>query len=87
MIYEGDIARIRMRVGARIRELRIAQGLSQYKFSEMINMDRTYLIGVEKGRRNVSIDNLSKIARGLDVRLSVLFEGVDGNVDVEMQDS
>lgn len=82
MITEGNIAEIRARVGARIRELRMGQGLSQYKFSQMIGMDRTYLIGVEKGRRNVSLDNLSKIAQGLDVRLAVLFE----NVDIEYQD-
>ena len=71
-----------MRLGTRIHELRVAKGLSQYQFSKKIGMDRTYLISVEKGRRNVSIDNLSKICQGLDVRLSVLFE----NVDVEMQD-
>lgn len=82
MITEGNIAEIRAQVGARIRTLRMEQGLSQYKFSQMIGMDRTYLIGVEKGRRNISLDNLSKIAQGLDVRLSVLFE----NVDVEYQD-
>lgn len=82
MITEGHIAETRARTGARIRALREGCGLSQYQFSSMIGMDRTYLIGVEKGRRNVSIDNLIKIAEGLDVRLSTLFE----TVDVEMQD-
>ena len=82
MITEGHIADTRARAGARIRALRKDRGYSQYKFSDMIGMDRTYLIGVEKGRRNVSIDNLIKIAEGLDVRLSTLFE----SVDVEMQD-
>ncbi|MBR3223983.1 MAG: helix-turn-helix transcriptional regulator [Atopobiaceae bacterium] len=82
MATEENIQRIRMRLGARIHELRVAKGLSQYRFSKMIGMDRTYLISVEKGRRNVSIDNLSKISQGLGVRLSALFE----NVDVEMQD-
>lgn len=71
---------MRLRVGTRIRNLRQGQHLSQYKFSKMIGMDRTYLIGVEKGRRNISLDNLSKIAQGLDVPLSSLF------IDVEMQD-
>lgn len=82
MATEENIQRIRTRLGARIYELRVAKGLSQYQFSKKIGMDRTYLISVEKGRRNVSIDNLSKISQGLDVRLSALFE----NVDVEMQD-
>lgn len=75
-----NILNMRMRVGTRIRNLRKNQHLSQYQFSRMIGMDRTYLIGVEKGRRNISLDNLSKIAQGLDVPLSSLF------IDVEMQD-
>ncbi len=82
MITKKNVEQIRLRLGARISELRVSKGLSQYQFSKMIGMDRTYLISVEKGRRNVSIDNLSKIACGLGVRLSTLLE----NVDVEMQD-
>ena len=68
---------VRKHLGERVRDLREAQDLSQYTFCRMIAMDRSYLIGVEKGRRNISIDNLYKIARGLGVPLSTLFEGVD----------
>lgn len=82
MITEGKIAGVRSQVGSRIRALRIEQGLSQYAFAAMIGMDRTYLIGVEKGRRNISIDNLSKIAFGLGVRIEELFS----TVDIEFQD-
>lgn len=77
MHVEGDIAVIRHHVGGRIRRLRIERGLSQYRFADMISMDRTYLLNVEKGRRNVSIDNLIKISLGLGVPLSYMFEGVD----------
>lgn len=77
MKTEGDIAAIRCNLGDRIRVLRTEQDLSQYRFSDMIALDRTYLIGIEKGRRNVSFDNLCKIARGLGVSLSDLFQDVD----------
>lgn len=77
MQNEGDIAAIRYNLGNRIRVLRKGQGLSQYVFSRMIELDRTYLIGVEKGRRNISVDNLCKIAAGLGMSLADLFEGVD----------
>lgn len=77
MKTEGEIAAIRYNVGNRIKVLREGQDLSQYTFSRMISLDRTYLIGVEKGRRNVSIDNLCKIARGLGISLSELCEGTD----------
>lgn len=77
MKTEGDIAAIRLNLGDHIRTLRQEQNLSQYDFSSMINLDRTYLIGIEKGRRNVSVDNLCKIAQGLGITLSELCEGVD----------
>lgn len=77
MKVEGDIAAIRYNLGNRIKVLREDQELSQYTFSRMVDIDRTYLIGVEKGRRNISVDNLCKIARGLGVTLSELCAGVD----------
>lgn len=83
MKTEGDIAAIRYNLGLRIKLLRESQELSQYTFSRMIDLDRTYIIGVEKGRRNVSIDNLCKIARGLGVSLSELCEGVDERASIE----
>lgn len=64
------------KIGDRIRELRVKTGLSQEKFAQKIGMDRTYFASVELGKRNVSIINLEKIANGLDVSLSELFESI-----------
>lgn len=64
-------------LGNRIRRLRIERGLSQYQFAKMIGMDRSFLISVEKGRRNVTLETITKIAAGLDVTLAYLFDGVD----------
>lgn len=61
-------------LGKRIKELRNKTGLSQEKFALSIGMDRTYLASVEAGRRNISIRNIKKIADGLGVSLSELFE-------------
>lgn len=72
MVTEGDIAKTRANLGLRIRDLRMTRGWSQYAFADMVPMDRTYLIGVEKGRRNIAIDNLIKIARALDVTVAEL---------------
>ncbi|OQB14962.1 MAG: anaerobic benzoate catabolism transcriptional regulator [Firmicutes bacterium ADurb.Bin193] len=68
---------ITVKIGERIRELRKITGLSQEKFALKIGMDRTYFASVELGKRNVSIINLEKIAKGLEVSLSQLFEGVE----------
>ncbi|MCI8920431.1 MAG: helix-turn-helix transcriptional regulator [Acutalibacter sp.] len=64
-------------LGARIKELRNQKGLSQEKFALDIGMDRTYFASVEAGRRNIAIINIKKIADGLGVTLSELFEGIN----------
>ena len=62
--------------GKRVRELRQRAGLSQEKLALEIDMDRTYLASVEAGRRNISLRNIEKIARGLHVSLNELFSGL-----------
>ncbi len=64
-------------LGKRIRELRKKTGLSQEKFAIQIGMDRTYYASVEAGKRNIAIRNIKKIADGLGVSLSELFEGIE----------
>ncbi len=72
----GDVNMITKKLGERIRELRAKTGLSQEKFALKIDMDRTYFSSVEAGKRNVSLINIKKIADGLGVSLSELFEGL-----------
>ena len=67
---------IKERIGVQIKELRKKNGLSQEKFALKIGMDRTYFASVENGKRNISIINLEKIAKGLDLSLSELFENI-----------
>ena len=63
-------------LGKRIRDLRRKTGQSQEKFALKIGMDRTYFASVEAGKRNIAICNIKKIADGLNVTLSELFEGL-----------
>lgn len=66
------------KLGKKIQELRINNThLSQEKFALSIGLDRTYISSIERGKRNVSILNLEKIAKGLNVSLSELLKGVD----------
>lgn len=64
-------------LGSRIQELRKKTGLSQEKFALQIGMDRTYFASVEAGKRNIAVKNIKKIADGLGVSISELFEGID----------
>ena len=60
---------IKEKLGSRIRELRIRENLSQEKFALMIDMDRTYLASVENGKRNISLENIYKIANGFHITM------------------
>lgn len=62
--------------GQKVQQLRKENGLSQEKFALSIDMDRTYFASVEAGKRNIAIKNIQKIADGLGVSLSELFENL-----------
>jgi transcriptional regulator with XRE-family HTH domain len=64
------------RFGNRVRELRKAQGLSQNAFADKCGLDRTYISGIEQGKRNVALCNIEVIARSLAVSISELTEGL-----------
>jgi transcriptional regulator with XRE-family HTH domain len=54
-------------LGSNIRQKRIAVGLSQEELAKRAGLHRTYLGGVERGERNVSVQNLARIASALGV--------------------
>ena len=68
---------IQQSFGLRVQQLRKATGISQEKFALSIDMDRTYLASVEAGKRNISINNIKKIADRLSITISELFVGVE----------
>jgi len=63
-------------VGSRIRYLRQARNLSQEEFAFSCDLDRSYISDIERGKRNVSLLNLSVIANVLQIPLSKLFQGL-----------
>ena len=67
---------ITQKFGERVRNLRTQNNMSQEKFALHIGMDRTYLASVENGKRNISIENINKIANGLQITLEELFRGM-----------
>ncbi len=60
--------------GNKIRELRLARGLSQEELAFRAGVHRTYLGGIERGERNVALQNIAAIAKALDVELPELFK-------------
>jgi transcriptional regulator with XRE-family HTH domain len=64
---------IQKHFGERVRELRKQKGLSQESLAFACELDRTYIGGVERGERNISLINIYKIAEALGVSARELF--------------
>lgn len=73
MVDQQDIL---VRLGTRIRQLRVSRGYSQESFAAKCGLDRTYVGGIERGERNVALRNLESIAEALDLSLSELMSGL-----------
>lgn len=64
---------IKIEFGRQVRKLREERGLSQEQLADLCELDRTYVGGVERGERNVSLINIIRISRGLEVEAKELF--------------
>lgn len=62
--------------GETVRALRQIRSLSQEELAAMADLDRTYLGGVERGERNVSLRNIVRIASALGVQPAALLKDV-----------
>lgn len=65
---------IRIDFGERVRKLRKVRNISQEELALYSNLHRTYISDVERGARNISLDNINKIALALDISLKDLFD-------------
>jgi transcriptional regulator with XRE-family HTH domain len=66
-------AHLQKHFGQRVRDLRKQKGLSQEALALACDLDRTYIGGVERGERNISLVNIYKIAAALGVPAKELF--------------
>lgn len=60
-------------VGPAVRALRDQAGFSQEELADRAELDRTYVSGIERGRRNPSVKSLQRVVSALDTSLDVLF--------------
>ncbi|HEC2559929.1 helix-turn-helix domain-containing protein [Klebsiella michiganensis] len=59
--------------GENLRRIRMEKNISQENLAFLSGMDRTYVSGIERGKRNVSLVNINKIALALNVEIKELF--------------
>jgi len=57
----------------KLRQIRQAQGLSQETLADLAGLHRTYVGSIERSERNVSIDNIERLARALEIDIVEFF--------------
>lgn len=74
---QKDIPDIKIRFGRAVKKRRSELGLSQEDLAERADLHRTYIADIERGVRNVSLENIEKIAHALNTSLSNFFANYD----------
>jgi len=68
---EGDLQKL---LGRNLRAYRKARGLSQEDFAELLEVHRTYMGGIERGERNLTLKSVERIAQKLEVDAVTLLQ-------------
>lgn len=74
--------KLHAQVGANIRHYRLAKGWSQEELAHVCGLHRTYISGLERGRRNPTLTVLEQICLSLNISPSDLLSGDVGNDDI-----
>jgi transcriptional regulator with XRE-family HTH domain len=65
--------KILLKFGERVKEIRISKGLSQEQLAHIADVHRTYIGMIERAEKNITLINIEKIAKALDVSINELF--------------
>lgn len=68
---------ILIRYGQAVRKVRLEQGISQEELADRCGLHRTYISDIELGKRNLSLENIERIAISLNRSLSEFFKEVE----------
>jgi transcriptional regulator with XRE-family HTH domain len=67
---------VKIKFGLKVKDLRLTNGYSQEKLAELSDLDRTYIPGIESGKRNVSLVVIEKIAKAFQISISELMNSI-----------
>lgn len=66
-------------VGALVRQLRVAAGMSQEEFADRCGVHRTYIGSIERGEKAITLETAQKIVEALNISLSQFFQKLEEN--------
>jgi transcriptional regulator with XRE-family HTH domain len=67
-----------IRFGQKLRQVREQAGISQEKLAQLAGLHRTYVSSVERGKRNISLENIDRLARALGLPMARLVSDPEG---------
>jgi transcriptional regulator with XRE-family HTH domain len=65
---------IAIKLGHRVKQLRLKRKMSQGKLAKILKVHPTYISGIERGIRNMTLKNIEKLAHALNVRIKDLIK-------------
>jgi transcriptional regulator with XRE-family HTH domain len=65
------------RFGKRVREERLKRGYSQEQLASRANLHRTYIGMIERAEKNITLENIGKIATALEMKIADLLQNVE----------
>lgn len=74
---KGMTSKIAVKFGNKVRAERTKQGLSQEQLASRAGVHRTYVGMIERGEKNITLENIAKIAGALNIALSDLVRSID----------
>ena len=80
-----DPQQVQVALGKVVRARRSSLGYSQEAFADVVGLHRTYVGAFERGERNVSLQNLLRIANALNIPLSTLLAEAEAEVASRMK--
>lgn len=71
--------KILIQFGRAVRTVRRDRGISQERLADICGLHRTYVSDIELGKRNISLENIEKIAAAFNMSITELFTEVEKN--------
>lgn len=68
------MAHISKKLGQNIKKIRISKGMSQGDICRALDMDRSYMSAIENGKKNITIQQLERLAQALDIAVDKLLK-------------